>query len=90
MQARLCSHSELTTHSGRQPGGEPKYPTLHEQIGRSPETRHILFGPVREDKALLRSEETVIRTCSSLATYHKVMVHTENSEVHVVLLKYTI
>lgn len=32
-------------HSGRQPGGDPKKPIWHEQIGRPPITRQMLFGP---------------------------------------------
>lgn len=45
MQAACWSHSELVTHSGRQFGGEPIKPNWHEQVGRSPITRQMLFGP---------------------------------------------
>lgn len=33
------------THSGRQFGGAPSIPVTHEQIARSPWTRHTELGP---------------------------------------------
>lgn len=45
MQARFRGHSALATHSGRQLGGTPMYPSKQEHVGRSPVTRHTLFGP---------------------------------------------
>jgi hypothetical protein len=45
MQAWLLAHSELTTHSGLQLGGEPMYPDKQEQDGEPPISRHCENGP---------------------------------------------
>lgn len=45
IQALLAAHSELTTHSGLQAGGEPTKLGRHEQIPCSLFTLHWLFGP---------------------------------------------
>ena len=45
MQAREVEHSELTTHSGRQAGGDPTYSGLQEHTPWPFTTRHWLFGP---------------------------------------------
>lgn len=45
MHALSTEHSELTVHSGRQPGGLPKYPGKQEQTETSPLDLHWLFGP---------------------------------------------
>lgn len=39
------SHSELTIHSGRQPGGEPIIPCWHEQMATLLFSRQMLLGP---------------------------------------------
>lgn len=44
-QARLAGHSVLTTHSGRQLGGEPTNVERQEQIAMPLFTRHSLLGP---------------------------------------------
>lgn len=38
--ARFCGHSELTTHSGLQFGGEPMYSGRHEHTACSFTVRH--------------------------------------------------
>lgn len=38
-------HSELTTHSGLQDGGEPWNPSRHAQTAVLSVDRHKLFGP---------------------------------------------
>lgn len=45
MHAKCAGHSELTKHSGRQDGGDPWYPGLHEQTARSFIMRQMLCGP---------------------------------------------
>lgn len=45
LQALLNKHSELTTHSGRQPGGLPTYSRKHEQTAWPWFSLHSLFGP---------------------------------------------
>lgn len=45
MHARFVTHSVLTTHSGRQLGGDPTNAERHEQIDIPLFTRHSLFGP---------------------------------------------
>lgn len=45
MHAIFRLHSALTTHSGLQLGGAPKYPSRQEQAGRPSTTRQMLFGP---------------------------------------------
>lgn len=46
-QARSRGHSELTTHSGRQPlvAASPDVPAGHEQIALLPATVHSAPGP---------------------------------------------
>ena len=46
--ASFWAHSALTTHSGRQVGGLPKYPGTHEQTACPLISRHWLFGPQGE------------------------------------------
>lgn len=43
--ALLLAQSELTTHSGRQFGGAPKYPVKHEQDALPLITLHWAFCP---------------------------------------------
>lgn len=43
--ALRAGHSELTTHSGLQPGGEPTYSGRQEHIAWPLFTLHWLFGP---------------------------------------------
>lgn len=45
MHARYEGHSEWTTHSGRQSGGNPKNPGWHEQTGLLFISLQIEFGP---------------------------------------------
>lgn len=45
MQALLEAHSELTVHSGLQPGGEPIKLDIQEQTLWPLTARHILLGP---------------------------------------------
>ena len=44
-QASWGAQSELTTHSGRQLGADPKYPGAQEQRHVSPSTLWVLYGP---------------------------------------------
>lgn len=48
MHAVLLEHSELIRHSGRQFGGLPRYPDVHEQAGLPLALLHIEFGPQGE------------------------------------------
>lgn len=45
IHALFDGHSALTTHSGRQPGGDPIYCGRHEQMACSLLTLHWLLGP---------------------------------------------
>lgn len=45
IQANWVGQSALSTHSGRQFGGEPMYPLMHWHDGVSPNALHWLFGP---------------------------------------------
>ena len=45
LHARLWRQSVLTTHSGLQVGGLPKYPLIHEQTPWPFISRHSLLGP---------------------------------------------
>lgn len=46
MQANCNLHSALTRHSGRQEGGDPTCPALHEQAAAPfALTVHSLYGP---------------------------------------------
>ena len=45
IHALFVEHSELTTHSGRQFGGDPTNVERQEQVETPLFTRHSLFGP---------------------------------------------
>lgn len=45
IQALFVGHSALTTHSGLQFGGEPRYSGKHVQTACSFTTLHALLGP---------------------------------------------